>query len=271
MIFCWAAVLTFVTGANAQVLLSDPSEFSVPTKLLDFETFPDGSSASGGFFYVHSDAWTNSGVVMTRNAWLAPLDYFSHMPPHSGSVALSGNDPYTERGGGIGFRFVLPGTTTPVAMSEAGIWVQHYVPPNPSRVRPLPIITFSFADGGEWRSVAREEDEFFGMRYSAGIVGISIAFSGGFPDTGYFTVDDLQFGPVPSAIVDTEIIPGGNIIAKWPAYYAAFLLQVTHDANEHKPEKTKWTNVTGTPALIGDTLCLTNRISEGKVFRIVPP
>jgi hypothetical protein len=108
------------------------------------------------------------------------------------------------------------------------------------------------------------------MRYSGGISAIVISFSGAFYDTGYFTVDDLQFGPVQPAVVITEIIPSGNIVAQWPAYYAAYALQATHEINDRKPEKTKWVNVVGMPALIDNTLCLTNRISQGKYFRIVP-
>jgi hypothetical protein len=268
------AALMLVNAATGQEILNDPSEFSVPTALLDFETFPDGSYVPS-FQEIHSGAWINVGVKLSRVVQALPWTFpvaGNSVGVHSGSRALSGNYPYVQRGGTIGFQFVLPGTTNVVAMTEAGIWVQHYVPPYPSTARPLPIITFCDANGGEIRRfVAREEDEFFGMRYSGGICGITITFSPALPDTGLFTVDNLQFGPVPAPTVSTERIRRGKIVTKWPLYYGAFQLQVAHHVNGRNPEKTKWHDVSAGSVLLGESFAVTNRITQGKYFRLVPP
>src|SRR4051812_34244556 len=90
------AAFVFIWQAQGQVLLRDPSEFSVPTVRLDFETFPDGKVVPA-FQQINQGAWTNAGINITRDVYALPWTYpvaGNSIPAHSGSRGLSGSYNY---------------------------------------------------------------------------------------------------------------------------------------------------------------------------------
>jgi uncharacterized protein (TIGR03382 family) len=175
-------LLSATGSVGAGALVTDPSQFLGPTTLITFETFPGGGTVP----YMSSnldDEWKSLGVLISDSSPADGASAYSGtygVPPHSGIKALA--DSENSAGGFIQYNFVVPGTTTPVTVLEAGIWVQN----------------------GDGASAVEFLDDFFvGYRDSAGIASLKIT------DAGYYLTDDLQFSCASSSVP----APGALLLA----------------------------------------------------------
>lgn len=182
----WLALaLAGIAPARAQVvILTAPSEFLTVTTLVDFENFPLGGGvphSSGDL----DDEWMTVGVLLkddsVGNGISAYSGTFSQLPV-SGTrgVADSVNGP----GGFVEFTFVVPGTSTPMTVQEAGIWVLNG--DNPSTV------AFFDASGSLIQTLTPAAGTTFaGLRASQGIASLRVT------DGDFYLTDNLQFTAVP--------------------------------------------------------------------------
>lgn len=110
-------------GRAQVVVLLGPADFQTVTTLVDFENFPAGGLvpySSGDL----DDEWMSVGVLMSDDSVFNGISAYSStfsVSPVSGTRAVA--DSVNASGGFVEFKFVVPGTTTPQAVPEAGIWV----------------------------------------------------------------------------------------------------------------------------------------------------
>ncbi len=229
---------------------------------IDFETFPDGTEVPIRSASL-SNQWSSFGLIIsdsTPEDGASAYTGVAGLPAHSGERAISNSE--DPPGGFLTFSFVVPGTTSPGLVTEVGLWVQNNDTAGST-------VTFFGTDNSILQTVYTATNHmlemFVSYSDSRGIAAIRI------DDPDYFVVDDLQFGPVSAVPVSTARIRGGNIVVCWPTAFSNFTVQVAHHINRRHPERTKWNNVNVIPAPNGDSYCLTNRVSEGRFFRLTQP
>jgi len=173
--------------ARAGALVTDPSQFLGSTTLITFETFPGGATVP----YMSSnldDEWKTLGVLISDSSPADGASAYSgtySVPPHSGIKALADSENFA--GGFIQYSFVVPGTTSPTTVLEAGIWVQNGDGAS--------AVQFFDGAGALLATVSTSGSDFFvGYHDSAGIASLKIA------DQGYYLTDDLQFSCASSSI-----------------------------------------------------------------------
>jgi hypothetical protein len=180
MFLALAASITTAKPSWATTILSSPLDFATQTTLVTFETYPDGTPVpyvSGGVY----DEWPGL-IVSGSGAWA--YSAIGSRPPYSGTRAIgpSGNI----KNGTIQLLFVLPGTSTPITVPEAGLWVLNSDPTGS---------TVDFLDGAGgllWRTTTTNSSTtFLGLRETSGIGSIRIT------DPWWVLVDDVQFTAVP--------------------------------------------------------------------------
>lgn len=195
-------------AAHAATVLSAPANFTVSTTMIDFETYPDpggGSPITTPYSpYLLYNQWQSLGVLVSdiSNSSIAVAAYLKTYSQftHSGIKGL-GIAPATSSGVSMRYDFVIPGTTTPTTMLEAGIWVQ-----NGDATTAPSTVEFFDIFGGLLGSVTTpsnqgsNNDFFAGLSTTTGISSIKIS------DAGYYLTDDLEFGnaslptPIPAAV-----------------------------------------------------------------------
>jgi hypothetical protein len=171
--------------ARAQVvILTAPSQFLTVTTLVDFENYPLGGIVPHNTVDL-DDEWMSVGVLLRDDSVGDGISAYSatySQQPVSGTrgVADSVNAP----GGFVEFKFVVPGTSTPLTVQEAGIWVLNG--DNPSTV------TFFDASGTLIQTLTPAAGTTFaGLRASQGIASFRVT------DGDYYLTDNLQFTAVP--------------------------------------------------------------------------
>ncbi len=197
--------LLSVTGpARAGALVTDPSQFLGSTTLITFETFPGGGAVPHSSANLDDD-WKSLGVLISDSSPASGASAYGmtfSTPPHSGVNALADSEGNTA-GGFIQYHFVVPGTTTPTTVLEAGLWVQNGDSAS--------AVEFFDSDGALLAMVSTSGSDFFaGYRDAAGIASLKIT------DRGYYLTDDLQFScvsvPAPGALLLVGI---GLSLAGW--------------------------------------------------------
>ena len=173
-----AAVQFVATLASAATVLNGTADFTTPTTLLDFETFPDRQAVP----YTSADLsaqWGGYGVFISDSSTANGASAYSatyNVRSHSGTRGIADSEG-NERGGYVNFSFAAP-------VLEAGLWVQNA--DNAS------IVSFFDVNGSLLHSVsASGVDAFAGLRAVEGIASIRVT------DFDYYLVDDLQFSAVP--------------------------------------------------------------------------
>jgi len=197
------AVFTLPTPvAQAATILVDPGGFSVSTTLIDFEKYPDGTTVptptGPGQEYIYAQ-WDELGVLVSDNSAGLPVAAYGgtfSQTPHSGVRALGIGPPSANRA--MTFTFVLPNTTTPTTVSEAGIWVQNGdATTSPSTVEFFDSIGGLLGTITTPSNLGSNNDYFAGLQATEGIASLKIS------DTGYFLADDLEFAslvPIPATV-----------------------------------------------------------------------
>lgn len=171
------------------ILLHGPTDFIESTRLIDFETFPNGQSAGPYSFPIISSQWANLGVRISDSTPEdgAALFYSTgeEIPTYSGTNGVAPS--FAGRGGFLIFNFLVPTSGINGTVTEVGLWTI-----NGAAFGGAPsTVTFLDAAGAPIRSVdATIPYSFVGLRYDAGISGVRIS------DPDYFLTDNLQFGPV---------------------------------------------------------------------------
>jgi VCBS repeat-containing protein len=189
---CVSAVCARQASAQCSgTILTNTSQFTFSTNLINFETFPGGGAVLYGSADL-ADQWKVSpfGVRITDssggNGASAYGSTFSQ-GPHSGTHALSHSE--NAANGFVQFQFVVPNTNTPTSYQEVGIWVENgdggqdavtfYDCNNTlicTQLGPLPP------------GLGGPGDAFVGVRYAPGISMVRIT------GNGFFMCDDLQYG-----------------------------------------------------------------------------
>lgn len=171
--------------AQAQVVvLLGTSDFQTPTTLVDFENFPAGGQvpySSGDL----DDEWISVGVLMSDDSVSNGISAYAAtfgVNPVSGTRAVA--DSLNASGGFVEFKFVVPGTTTPMTVLEAGIWVLNGDQGS--------TVTFFDAAGTLIHTLSPAAGtSFAGIRATQGIASMRVT------DADFYIVDDLQFSAVP--------------------------------------------------------------------------
>jgi hypothetical protein len=195
----WGGLLIFLglLGSHrlaAQVVvLTSPAQFTTTTTLVDFETFPDTTQVPYTSSNL-SNQWASLGVTISDDSPADGVSAYSStysVSPHSGSRAIA--DSVNSAGGYIDFTFVLPDTTTPTTVTEAGLWVL-----NGDQAS---TVTFYAANGSvlsSWSPAAGTT--FAGLQAPAGIARIRVS------DPDYYLVDDLQFTSLTAAVPEPSAL-----------------------------------------------------------------
>ena len=181
-----AMLLAASTESRAATILTSPAEFSTPTVLISFEQFPNGEQVPIGPTDL-VDQWRPWGMVLEDSSPFNGARVFTNtfdVLPHSPIRAIADSEGDTA-GGFIIFSFVIPGTSTPGTVQEAGLWVQN------GDVSPSTVSFFDVQGGVLQTLTTSLSDQFIGIRATEGIASIRVS------DDGFDMVDDLQFTPVP--------------------------------------------------------------------------
>jgi hypothetical protein len=254
-----ALSLLGMRGFGQGTLLTNRLQFKSSTTVIDFEMFPDGLPvpyASGTL----SNQWLSFGVFISDSDSQAGASAYAgthSQDPHSGTHAIA-DTPQATEGGFILLSFFDPDTLAPGLVTEAGLWVQNGDQPS--------TVTFFDAELQPIETVSTSgSDDFVGMRYAGGIAAIQVT------DPDFYLVDDVEFGTIKPLPIDVKRAGRGRITAQWPAVYQGFTLQVARHFNRRHPEKSKWQDVDFVPTIVDGNLTVTNRIGDGKHFRLVAP
>jgi hypothetical protein len=215
--FC-ALVLSPVIS-SAATILTNPSQFTSANIIVQFEVFPDGQPLVASSEL--SDQWRSLGLLIADNSPENGASVYTStgfVPPHSSMWALGPSRP-DNIGGFVEFRFVIPNTSTFGVVEEVGLWAQNgddSFPPFPAN--PSTVTFFDINGAVLGAATTSLDDEFIGIRAPEGVARIRVT------DNSVFTVDDIQFSPVPEPAGLRLILAVASILAmrgSTPTYHAA--------------------------------------------------
>lgn len=181
-------------------VLTSPAGFSLPTTHIAFDVFPDLTPVPQ-FVPTLADQWRPLGLIIrdssSENGASAYAETYG-VPAHSPPNAIADSEGGT-LGGWVRLSFVVPGTNTPCAVAEAGLWLQNGDWPD--------LVSFLDCQGQSICSVSPpgQGDTFVGLRAPSGIGAIVVT------GTWFYLVDDVQFtAPMPCGNFPPEITQGAQ-------------------------------------------------------------